>query len=181
MLLKGYPNCQDNSLYSFARKDLYILKTNWIHIRDVQITWILIFDKTWGKYQLLILIIFKKQMLHILEYPICQDISYSFQDKTFCFAIVNICKMCISLVFWFREFMRKTPAFEFSTFSIILQTVRIICLNNSSCSFQDTKLFQFSCTDSQHRDKHHTLIVDNYEKNRNKSVTTIISVRIGLR
>lgn len=44
------------------------------------------------------------------------------------------------------EFMRKTPAFEFSTFSIciILQTVCIICLNNSSCSFQDTKLFQFS-------------------------------------
>lgn len=64
------------------------------------------------------------------------------------------------------EFMRKTPAFEFSTFSIciILQTVCIICLNNSSCSFQDTKLFQFSCTDSQHRDKHHTLIFDNYEK-----------------
>lgn len=64
------------------------------------------------------------------------------------------------------EFMRKTPAFEFNTFSIciILQTVCIICLNNSSCSFQDTKLFQFSCIDSQHRDKHHTLIFDNYEK-----------------
>lgn len=64
------------------------------------------------------------------------------------------------------EFMRKTPAFEFSTFSIILQRVCIICLNNSSCSFEDTKLFQFSCTDSQHRDKHHTLIFDNYEKKR---------------
>lgn len=64
------------------------------------------------------------------------------------------------------EFMRKTPAFEFNTFSIciILQTVCIICLNNSSCSFQDTKLFQFSFIDSQHRDKHHTLIFDNYEK-----------------
>lgn len=64
------------------------------------------------------------------------------------------------------EFMRKTPAFVFNTFSICikLQTVCIICLNNSSCSFQDTKLFQFSCIDSQHRDKHHTLIFDNYEK-----------------
>lgn len=119
------------------------------------------------------------QFLKILQkgYSICPDNS-SYIFYMFCSSIVNICKMCISLVFWFREYMRKTPAFEFSTFSIILQTVCIICLNNSSCSFQDTKLFQFSCTDSQHRDKHHTLIFDNYEK---KSVTTIISVRIGLR
>lgn len=86
------------------------------------------------------------------------------------------------------EFMRKTPPFEFSTFSIciILQTVCIICLNNSSCSFQDTKLFQFSCTDSQHRDKHHTLIFDNYEKKRDYNYfgsdrPTVVFIISGLR
>lgn len=86
------------------------------------------------------------------------------------------------------EFMRKTPAFEFNTFSIciILQTVCIICLNNSSCSFQDTKLFQFSCIDSQHKDKHHTLIFDNYEKKRDYNYfgsdrPTVVFIISGLR
>lgn len=130
----------------------------------------------------MILIIFKKQMLHIYQStPFVRIFPTVFKIKRFvlqfnCKYMQDVHITCILIL----EFMRKTPAFEFNTFSIciILQTVCIICLNNSSCSFQDTKLFQFSCIDSQHRDKYHTLIFDNYEK---KSVTTIISVRIGLR
>lgn len=150
----GYSFYPNNSTSFFQERKFFVLQINciYMYIWYVNTAWSLIFDNFCKKITAVNFCHFKK-MLHI-EYPICTDNSYSFQDKNYFVLLssvhIPVCKS-VYLYLFFCEFMRKMPAIELSTFFHNIAKV-----HHSSCSFQElfaVQLYRYM----HHRDKHHIL------------------------